>query len=67
MFLYFLETVKIDKSLKISILKLVLVIIMSLVIYSIIGYADRKIKFLEEKIEMYEKNILEKKTTKIFI
>lgn len=66
-FYIFLETIRIDKSLKIPILKLVLITIMCLVIYSIIGYTDRKIKFLEEKIEMYEKNMLEKKTTKIFV
>ena len=46
------ETIKIDKSLKMSILKLVLIIIMSFITYSIIVYADNKIKFLEEKIEL---------------
>ena len=61
------ETIKIEKSLKMSILKLVLIITMSFITYSIIVYADNKIKFLEEKIEMYEKNMLEKKSTKIFI
>ena len=61
------ETIKIEKSLKMSILKLVLIITMSFITYSIIVYADNKIKFFEEKIEMYEKNMLEKKSTKIFI
>lgn len=61
------EMVKIEKSLKMSILKLVLIIIMSFITYSIIVYADNKIKFLEEKIEMYEKNMLERKTIKLFV